>query len=87
MAATTTPIATERLRLHPERTRIVHLAQGAEGFDFLGFHHRMRKSWRAGYSYLQKWPSTRALAQIKGKIRDGHDAATRGSRWSGPSRT
>ncbi|MHB1511431.1 MAG: group II intron reverse transcriptase/maturase [Acidimicrobiales bacterium] len=24
------------LRLHPEKTRIVHLAKGAEGFDFLG---------------------------------------------------
>ena len=33
------------LRLHPEKTRIVHLARGAGGFDFLGFHHRMRKSW------------------------------------------
>ena len=34
------------LRLHPEKTRIAHLARGAEGFDFLGFHHRMRKSWK-----------------------------------------
>jgi RNA-directed DNA polymerase len=25
------------LRLHPEKTRIVHLAKGAGGFDFLGF--------------------------------------------------
>jgi hypothetical protein len=55
--------------LHPEKTRIVHLAQGAEGFDFLGFHHRMRKSWRTGYWYLQKWPSRRAMAQVKAKIR------------------
>ena len=34
------------LRLHPEKTRIAHLARGAEGFDFLGFHHRMRQSWK-----------------------------------------
>jgi group II intron reverse transcriptase/maturase len=34
------------LRLHPEKTRIAHLAKGAEGFDFLGFHHRVRKSWK-----------------------------------------
>ena len=46
VAAVLDPIG---LRLHPEKTRIVHLAQGAEGFDFLGFHHRMRKSWRTGY--------------------------------------
>jgi RNA-directed DNA polymerase len=25
------------LRLHPEKTRIAHLARGAEGFTFLGF--------------------------------------------------
>ena len=67
VAAVLDPIG---LRLHPEKTRIVHLAQGAEGFDFLGFHHRMRKSWRTGYWYLQKWPSDRAMTQIKGKIRD-----------------
>ncbi len=23
----------------------------------LGFAHRMRKSWKTGYWYLQKWPS------------------------------
>jgi RNA-directed DNA polymerase len=67
VAAVLDPIG---LRLHPEKTRIVHLAQGAEGFDFLGFHHRMRKSWRTGYWYLQKWPSKRAMTQIKGRIRD-----------------
>jgi reverse transcriptase-like protein/group II intron maturase len=61
------------LRLHPEKTRIVHLATGAEGFDFLGFQHRMRKSWRTGYWYLQKWPSRRAMASIRGKIRDRTD--------------
>jgi group II intron reverse transcriptase/maturase len=66
VAAVLDPIG---LRLHPEKTRIAHLAMGAEGFDFLGFHHRMRKSWRTGYWYLQKWPSRRAMAQVKAKIR------------------
>ncbi len=62
------------LRLHPEKTRIVHLARGAEGLDFLGFHHRMRKSWKySGRWYLQKWPSKRAMASIRGKIRDRTD--------------
>ena len=59
------------LRLHPEKTRIAHLARGVEGFDFLGFHHRMQKSWKwRGRWYLQKWPSARAMASIRGKIRD-----------------
>ena len=62
---------TLELRLHPEKTKIVHLARGAEGFDFLGFHHRMRESWKwRGRWYLQKWPSDRAMASIRGKIRD-----------------
>ena len=70
VAAVLDPIG---LRLHPEKTRIVHLAMGAEGFDFLGFHHRTRKSWRTGHWYLQKWPSKRAMAQVKAKIRDRTD--------------
>ena len=58
------------LRLHPEKTGIAHLARGAEGFTFLGFEHRMRESWRQpGRWYLQKWPSRRAMASIRGKIR------------------
>jgi RNA-directed DNA polymerase len=58
------------LRLHPEKTRIARLARGAEGFTFLGFEHRMRESWRQpGRWYLQKWPSRRAVASIRAKIR------------------
>ena len=58
------------LRLHPEKTRIARLARGAEGFTFLGFEHRMRESWKQpGRWYLHKWPSRRAMASIRGKIR------------------
>jgi RNA-directed DNA polymerase len=69
-----TVLADLGLRLHPEKTRIVHLARGVEGFEFLGFHHRMRESWkRPGRWYLQKWPSPRAMASIRGKIRERTD--------------
>ena len=61
------------LRLSPEKTRIVQLAGGAEGFDFLGFHHRMGKSRKDGRFYLLKWPSARAMAQIRAKIRERTD--------------
>jgi group II intron reverse transcriptase/maturase len=58
------------LRLHPDKTRIADLRQGAEGFDFLGFHHRLVKSWtRPGRYWLHKWPSPRAMASIRGKVR------------------
>jgi RNA-directed DNA polymerase len=58
------------LRLHPEKTRVVSLHKGQEGFDFLGFHHHMVESWKyKGRFYLQKWPSARAMASIRAKVR------------------
>jgi len=69
LAATT--LAPIGLRLHPDKTRIVCLRRGEEGFDFLGFHHRMREARnRKGRYYLQKWPSDRAMASIRAKVRD-----------------
>jgi RNA-directed DNA polymerase len=59
------------LRLHPDKTRIVNLTRGAEGFDFLGFHHHMCQSRRRpGRYYLLKWPSARAMASIRAKVKD-----------------
>jgi group II intron reverse transcriptase/maturase len=59
------------LRLHPDKTRIVCLRHGDGGFDFLGFHHRMVESWkRPGRFYLQHWPSPRAMASIRAKVRE-----------------
>jgi group II intron reverse transcriptase/maturase len=62
------------LRLHPDKTRIVNLTRGIEGFDFLGFHNHMCESrkWPGRY-YLLKWPSDRAMASIKAKVRDKTD--------------
>jgi hypothetical protein len=40
-------LASLGLRLHPDKTRIVYLGGGEDGFDFLAFHHRMTPSkWR-----------------------------------------
>jgi len=75
-------LVTLGLRLHPDKTRIVHLAGGAEGFDFLGFQHRMRESWkRRGRWYLQKWPTARAMASIRGKVRDRTARSLGGVSW------
>jgi RNA-directed DNA polymerase len=66
--ATLSPLG---LRLHPDKTRIVDLRHGVEGFDFLGFHHRVVQSRkRRGRYWLNKWPSPRAMASIRGKVRD-----------------
>ena len=66
-----TVLATLGLRLHPDKTRIVNLARRAEGFDFLGFHNHMCESvkWPGRY-YLLKWPSERAMASIRAKVKD-----------------
>jgi hypothetical protein len=59
-----------KLRLHPEKTRVVDLSSGQAGFDFLGFHIRRVASWRyRGRSYCQRWPSRRALTAIRAKVR------------------
>jgi hypothetical protein len=58
------------LRVHPAKTRIADLQRGRTGFDFLGFHHRLKESWRwPGYWYLQRWPSPRAVKAIRQKVK------------------
>ncbi|MEV7190122.1 group II intron reverse transcriptase/maturase [Kitasatospora sp. NPDC093102] len=58
------------MRLHPEKSGVVCLTRGGQGFDFLGFHHRKVESWKwRGRFYLQRWPSARALGVLRDKIR------------------
>ncbi len=59
------------LSLHPDKTQIVEIRHGVQGFDFLGFHNRMVESRkRPGRWWLNKWPSPRAMASIRGKVRE-----------------
>ncbi|HSS08813.1 MAG TPA: group II intron reverse transcriptase/maturase [Acidimicrobiales bacterium] len=59
------------LQLNPNKTRIACLTRGAEGFDFLGFHHHTVESWKwRGHWYLQRWPSKRAMKSVRAKVRD-----------------
>lgn len=58
------------LQLNPDKTGIACLTRGAQGFDFLGFHHHKVESWKwRGRWYLQRWPSTRAMRSIRAKVR------------------
>jgi hypothetical protein len=69
-------LGTIGLRLHPDKTRITWLAQVQGGFDFLGFHHHMVASWTwQGRWYLHRWPSDRAMASVRSKVRQltGHN--------------
>jgi RNA-directed DNA polymerase len=64
------------LRLHPDKTKVVDLREGREGLDFLGCHFRARMSGRLWEQqriiryYLHRWPSQRAMARVRAKIRD-----------------
>lgn len=58
------------LRIQPAKTGIVNLKHG-EGFDFLGFHHRwVAAERRPGVHFLARWPSRRAMARARTRIRD-----------------
>jgi group II intron reverse transcriptase/maturase len=63
------------LGLQPKaaKTRIVHLTEGGEGFDFLGFHHRLVRSrprrGSGGLVYLARWPSRKATQHARDRIR------------------
>jgi group II intron reverse transcriptase/maturase len=64
------------LELHSEKTRTVDLSRGREGLDFLGCHLHKRMSgpiWertRQRVYYLQRWPSSRAMARVRARVRD-----------------
>ncbi|MGH2969304.1 MAG: group II intron reverse transcriptase/maturase [Solirubrobacteraceae bacterium] len=62
------------LELHPDKTRVVDLREGREGFDFLGCHYRARVSGRLlergiRRYYLHRWPSQRAMKRIRARIK------------------
>lgn len=62
------------LELHPDKTKVVDLREGREGFDFLGWHFRARVSGRllergiCRY-YLHRWPSQRAMKRLRAKVK------------------
>jgi RNA-directed DNA polymerase len=64
------------LELHPEKTRLVDLSRGGEGFDFLGCHLRKHMSgpiWeraRQRVYDLHRCPSQRAMARVRARVRD-----------------
>jgi RNA-directed DNA polymerase len=63
------------LSLHPDKTRVVDLREGRQGFDFLvcHFHARMSgKLWeqrRIIRYYLHRWPSVRSMKRARARIK------------------
>ena len=66
-----------KLTLHPEKTKLVQLGLGKDGFDFLGCHLRIVKSRFKGRPYLFRWPSAKAMRNIRTKVRDLTDRRRR----------
>jgi group II intron reverse transcriptase/maturase len=61
------------LQTKDAKTRIVHLREGGEGLDFLGFHHR----WVRGDTprsrhlcFLARWPSRQAMQRARDRLRE-----------------
>jgi len=74
------------LELHPDKTRVVDLREGREGFDFLGCHFRAQMSGRLWEQkrivryYLHRWPSQAAMKRLREKVRDRTGANRGGTR-------
>lgn len=64
------------LGLQPKeaKTRIVHLREGGEGLDFLGFHHRWVRARGARHvCFLARWPSRQGMQHARDRIREMTD--------------
>ena len=63
------------LQLHPDKTCVVDLREGKQGFDFLGCHFRARMSGRLWQQkrivryYLHRWPSARSMKRARSRIK------------------
>jgi group II intron reverse transcriptase/maturase len=62
------------LGLEPKaaKTRIVHLVEGGQGLDFLGFHNRLvrgRTPRSAHLTFLARWPARRAVQHARDRVR------------------
>lgn len=70
------------LVLHPEKTRIVDLRRGKEGFTFLGCTIRKRRSiQRAPHlHFVQRWPSPKAMKRVRERVHDLTDARRSGAK-------
>lgn len=73
LAALTAILAELGLELKQAKTRIVHLREGGEGLQFLGFEHR----WVRGRTprsrhlhFLARWPSREAMQHARDRVRE-----------------
>jgi RNA-directed DNA polymerase len=73
LAALRALLAELGLRPKEAKTRIVHLREGGEGFDFLGFQHRYvrgRTPRSRHLTFLARWPSRQAMQHARDRIHE-----------------
>jgi group II intron reverse transcriptase/maturase len=73
IAAFEATLAEMGLGLKQAKTRIVHLREGGEGVEFLGFHHRWARGRTAGsrhIEFLARWPSRQAMQHARDRVRE-----------------
>ncbi len=60
------------LELHPEKTRVVRLNWGQEGFQFLGWTVRKRRSIQRNprWHFVQRWPSPKAMKRVRTRVHE-----------------
>jgi group II intron reverse transcriptase/maturase len=61
------------LSLRRDKTRVLLLKVGGEGFDFLGFHHRWvrpRVTPSRHVHFLARWPTRQAMQRARDRIRE-----------------
>lgn len=70
------------LMLHPEKTRIVDLRRGREGFTFLGCTIRKRRSIQRAPNlhFVQRWPSPKAMTRVRERVHELTDARQSGAK-------
>jgi RNA-directed DNA polymerase len=66
-----------KLTLHPEKTKLVQLGLGKDGFDFLGCHLRIVKSRFKKRTYLFRWPSVKSMKKVRSRVRELTDRRRR----------
>jgi RNA-directed DNA polymerase len=63
-----------KLRLHPDKTRIVNPSKKGETFTFLGCTHKKARSWmNPKRVYLYRWPSPKSVQRLQERVKEWTD--------------
>ena len=72
LKAVTSIMGRLELELHSEKTKLTSMWDGKEGFDFLGFHHRRKKTETSGgqlFNETHQYPSKKAMQKMRDNIK------------------